>query len=69
MDARSELPATTTTQYTYPDTYPAPAVGSPLGGATQVLATLRRAWRFPVLGALIGLTVALCYIALTPTLV
>jgi hypothetical protein len=55
MDARSELPATTTTQYSYPDTYPTPAAGSPLGAATQALATLRRAWRFPVLGALIGL--------------
>ena len=68
MDARSELPATTTAPDTYADPYPAPPVGSPLGGVTQVLATLRRAWRFPVLGALIGLTIGLCYIALTPTL-
>jgi polysaccharide biosynthesis transport protein len=68
MDARSELPATTTPQYNYPDTYPTPAVGSPLGGLTQVLTTLRRAWRLPVLGASIGLTIAVCYVALAPTL-
>ncbi len=68
MDARNELPATTTTQYNYPETYSTPAAGSPLGAVTQALATLRRAWRFPVLGALIGLTVAVCYIALAPTL-
>ena len=61
MDARnSELPART--QYTYP------AVDSPLVGATQILATFRREWRFPVLGALFGLTIALGYIALSPTL-
>jgi polysaccharide biosynthesis transport protein len=68
MDARSGLPATTTPQYAYQDTYPAPGVGSSLGGVTQVLATLRRAWRLPVLGALIGLTIAVCYVALAPTL-
>jgi succinoglycan biosynthesis transport protein ExoP len=68
MDARSELPATTTTQYAYADTYAVPPAGTPLGGVTQALATLRRAWCFPVLGALMGLTIALCYIALAPTL-
>jgi uncharacterized protein involved in exopolysaccharide biosynthesis len=67
MDGRSELPATTTTQYNY-RTHPTPAAGSPLGAATQALATLRRAWRFPVLAALIGRTFAVCCIALTPTL-
>jgi polysaccharide biosynthesis transport protein len=68
MDARSDLPATTTTPYAYADTYPTPAVGSPMGGVAQALATLRRGWRFPALGALIGLTIALCYIAFMPTL-
>ena len=61
MDARnSDLPAKV--QYTFP------AVESPMIGAAQVLATFRREWYFPVLGALVGLAIALGYLALTPTL-
>lgn len=67
MDARSGLPATTS-QYNYQDTYPVPGAGGSLEGVAQILATLRRAWRLPVLGALIGLTIAVCYVALAPTL-
>ena len=41
---------------------------SPAIGITDILATLRRGWRFPVVGCLIGLTLAVVYIFSVPTL-
>jgi polysaccharide biosynthesis transport protein len=41
---------------------------SPAIGITDILVTLRRGWRFPVVGCLIGLTLAVVYIASVPTL-
>jgi polysaccharide biosynthesis transport protein len=37
-------------------------------GISDVLGTLRRGWRFPVFGCLIGVILAVCYIAFVPTL-
>ena len=40
----------------------------PAIGITDIIGTLRRGWRFPVVGCLIGLTLAMVYIAFVPTL-
>ena len=40
----------------------------PALGTTDVLGTLRRGWRFPVFGCLIGLVLAITYIVSVPTL-
>lgn len=61
MDARNnELPVKS--EYTYA-TGEAPSIG-----VAAVLGTLRRKWRYPAVGGTIGLALAVCYLALTPTL-
>src|SRR5882672_5859347 len=40
----------------------------PAISARDILATLRREWRFPLFGCLIGLTLGVCYIIFVPTL-
>ena len=45
----------------------APSSGPALN-ITDIVATLRRGWRFPVIGCLIGLMLGASYIALTPAL-
>src|SRR5258708_14492881 len=40
----------------------------PAISARDILATLRRAWRFPLFGCLIGLTLGVCYIIFVPNL-
>src|SRR5258706_5797999 len=40
----------------------------PAISARDILGTLRREWRFPLFGCLIGLTLGVCYIIFVPTL-
>jgi polysaccharide biosynthesis transport protein len=47
---------------------PAVPGAGPAIGIVQILGTLLREWRFPVLGCLIGLTLGISYIAFVPTL-
>ncbi len=56
-------------EYVYAST-PGPAAPSPgpTLGIAEILGTLRREWRFPLFGCLIGLTLAVSYIAFVPTL-
>ena len=42
--------------------------GAPTIGIADIVGTLRRGWRFPVVGCLIGITLAASYIIFTPTL-
>src|SRR5258706_313830 len=61
MDARNnDFPIQS--EYTYVS-----SVG-PAISARDILATLRREWRFPLFGCLIGLTLGVCYIIFVPTL-
>src|SRR6266446_10877335 len=56
-------------EYTYTSTGgPAASSAGPLLGIMDILGTLRREWRFPVFGCLIGLTLGVSYIAFVPTL-
>ncbi len=45
-----------------------PRRASPLSQLYDVIATLKREWRFPVIGTLVGATLGLTYVALAPTL-
>ena len=45
----------------------APSAGPGIS-ISHILVTLRREWRFPVLGCLIGLTLGLSYVLFVPTL-
>src|SRR5712671_990081 len=47
---------------------PAASSAGPAISARDILGTLRRAWRFPLFGCLIGLTLGVCYIIFVPTL-
>ena len=61
MDARNnDFPIQS--EYTYVS-----SVG-PAISARDILGTLRREWRFPLFGCLIGLTLGVCYIIFAPTL-
>src|SRR5260221_2816034 len=61
MDARNnDFPIQS--EYTYVS-----SVGSAIS-ARDILGTLRRAWRFPLFGCLIGLTLGVCYIIFVPNL-
>src|SRR5258706_8088478 len=61
MDARNnDFPIQS--EYTYVS-----SVGSAIS-ARDILGTLRREWRFPLFGCLIGLTLGVCYIIFVPTL-
>ena len=49
-------------QYTYVSS------AGPAISARDILGTLRREWRFPLFGCLIGLTLGVCYVIFVPTL-
>ena len=61
MDARNnDFPIQS--EYTYVSS------AGPAISARDILGTLRREWRFPLFGCLIGLTLGVCYIIFVPTL-
>ena len=56
-------------EYTYISSAgPASSSAGPAISARDIVGTLRRAWRFPLFGCLIGLTLGVCYIIFVPTL-
>ena len=67
MDARTnELPLES--EYEYSDGNHSPRSSArPSIGATDILETLRRSWRFPLYGFLIGLALAAAYFVMVPT--
>src|SRR5258706_10981797 len=68
MDARNnDFPLQSEYIYTSGGRSPAPS-SSPAIGIADILGTLRREWRFPVLGCLIGLMLGVSYILFIPTL-
>src|SRR5215475_5656842 len=48
--------------------YAYPASAAPAIGAMDMLGTLRRGWRFPLIGCFIGLALAVAYVVSTPSL-
>ena len=66
MDARTnELPLES--EYEYPDgNHSQRSSARPSIGATDILETLRRSWRFPLYGFLIGLALAAVYFVMVP---
>ncbi len=68
MDARNnDFPLQSEYHYTSGPDAAASSAGSSLG-ITDILGTLRREWRFPMYGCLIGLMLGLTYVAFAPTL-
>ena len=68
MDARNnDFPLQSEYVYTSGGGPAAPSA-SPGISISHILVTLRREWRFPVLGCLIGLTLGLSYVLFVPTL-
>jgi polysaccharide biosynthesis transport protein len=68
MDARNnDFPVQSEYDYTYPAGSAAPAAG-PAISISDILGTLRREWRFPLFGCLIGLTLGISYFLFVPTL-
>src|SRR5258705_1537631 len=56
-------------EYTYVSSAgPAASSAGPAISARDILGTLRRAWRFPLFGCFIGLTLGVFYIIFVPTL-
>jgi len=47
---------------------PAASNAGPSIGITDIFVTLRREWRFPLFGCLIGLTLGISYVLFVPTL-
>jgi succinoglycan biosynthesis transport protein ExoP len=68
MDARNnDYPLQSEYVYGSPAGPVAPSPG-PSMGIMDILGTLRRGWRFPLFGCLIGVTLGVCYILFVPTL-
>jgi succinoglycan biosynthesis transport protein ExoP len=67
MDARTnELPLESEYEYSEGPDYSQRSSARPSIGATDVLETLRRGWRFPLYGFLIGLALAAVYFVTVP---
>lgn len=67
MDARtSELPLESEHEYSDGSEYSRRSGARPSIGATDILETLRRSWRFPLYGFLIGLALAAVYFIVVP---
>src|SRR5712671_7497531 len=68
MDARNK-DFSLQSEYDYTSTGGRPeSSAGPSIGITDILGALRRDWRFPLFGCLIGLTLGVTYVAVTPTL-
>jgi polysaccharide biosynthesis transport protein len=67
MDARTnELPLESEHEYSDGPDYSQRSSARPSIGATDIIETLRRGWRFPLYGFLIGLTLAAVYFTTVP---
>jgi succinoglycan biosynthesis transport protein ExoP len=67
MDARTnELPLESEHEYSDGPDYSQRSSARPSIGATDIIETLRRGWRFPLYGFLIGLALAAVYFATVP---
>lgn len=67
MDARTnELPLESEHEYSEGPDYSQRSSARPSIGATDIIETLRRGWRFPLYGFLIGLALAAVYFATVP---
>src|SRR5712671_245978 len=68
MDARNK-DFSLQSEYDYTSTGgPPESSAGPSIGIADILGALRRDWRFPLFGCLIGLTLGVTYVAVTPTL-
>jgi len=67
MDARTnELPLESEHEYSDGSEFSRRSSARPSIGATDILETLRRSWRFPLYGFLIGLALAAVYFIVVP---